>query len=558
MTPIQRFASGARRLVPAGLLSVSLTLAPSQPLAAQEPLPGVFSDVIDVRVVNVEAVVTDRRGNRVSGLAAADFRLLVDGDEVPIDYFSEVLGGQAVEAGGVPADAPQGLPSLVPGEPVGTSYLVFVDDFFPVQRDRNRVLEALAQQVPLLNPEDRMALVAFDGRKLTMLSSWSQSQAALERAIKEAIRRPAGGLERLAEQRKFLAGRAFATFERLVLTGGDPFQRLTPEERFYAELLIDQVKRLVSGASATLRSFAQPPGRKVMILLSGGWPFDPVQVSALDQRFAVLDSELDRGDELFRPLSDTANLLGYTLYPVDVPGLEGTGPDAGVAEAPDLGSVSALSPEQEAHYSLTYLAAKTGGRALLNARRINALGEAASDTRSYYWLGFTPRRSRDGKGHRIEVEVRRPDLKIRSRRGFLDFSRQAEVSAMVESTLLFGSAPSRGALPVEVGKPKPAGVGRMEAPLHLAIPVDAITVLPVGGRFVSELELRIAVLDEEGNQAEIPVIPLRLDGQAEPEPGGVIRYDTSVKLRKRRHEVVVALYDPASGRILSNRVEVKP
>ncbi|HEX6862889.1 MAG TPA: hypothetical protein VF414_08745, partial [Thermoanaerobaculia bacterium] len=66
-----------------------------------------FGESIDVRVVNVEAVVTDRRGNRVTGLTAGDFRLLVDGVEVPVDYFTEVAEGVALpaprSAEGVPA-----------------------------------------------------------------------------------------------------------------------------------------------------------------------------------------------------------------------------------------------------------------------------------------------------------------------------------------------------------------------------------------------------------------------------------------------------------------------
>ena len=43
----------------------------------------------------VEAVVTDRQGNRVTGLKPGDFRLEVDGKAVPIEYFNEVRGGQA-------------------------------------------------------------------------------------------------------------------------------------------------------------------------------------------------------------------------------------------------------------------------------------------------------------------------------------------------------------------------------------------------------------------------------------------------------------------------------
>jgi hypothetical protein len=47
-------------------------------------------------VVNLEVVVTDRDGLPVTGLTAGDFRLLVDGGETPIRYFTEVRGGDAV------------------------------------------------------------------------------------------------------------------------------------------------------------------------------------------------------------------------------------------------------------------------------------------------------------------------------------------------------------------------------------------------------------------------------------------------------------------------------
>lgn len=570
-----RIFSAGMGVTLAALLTAALAVLPA---AAQEPLPGIFGEVIDVRVVNIEVVVTDRDGNRVAGLGPEDFRLLVDGEVVPIDYFTEVLGGVAVEPEAeAPAAVPQGLPSVAAGKPVGTSYLVFVDDFFSIERDRNRVIDLLREQLPFLNPEDRMAIVAFDGRRLTMLSSWSQSQPELDRALREAGLRPAHGLQRVSEYRRVATTRGLGAFEEI-----SPFPeigyRLTPDERQYVSRLTDQIQRLISGASATLRSFAMPPGRKVMLLLAGGWPFDPAQLAAANRELPVLDLEFERGYELFEPLVNTANLLGYTIYPVDVPGLVANAADASVggtnvatpiggigsvpsgsnvAAAPEVGSGTFLD-EQEMHTSLYFIAEGTGGEALLNARRGNALAAAASDTRSYYWLGFTPKRQRDDEAHRIEVEVEGRGLRVRAREGFLDFSREAEVSAMVESTLLFGNAPSAGGLPLQVGEVKKAGRNRMEVPLTLAIPVDAITVLPVEGRYVAELELRIAVLDEEGNQAEIPVIPLTLEGDQEPSSGSFIRYDTTVKLRQQKHELVVALYDPASGRIVSNRAEVAP
>lgn len=67
--------------------------------ASDPPLPEVFGEFLDVRVVNIEVVVTDGAGRRVSGLEVADFVLTVDGREVPIEYFSEVASGAAREHG---------------------------------------------------------------------------------------------------------------------------------------------------------------------------------------------------------------------------------------------------------------------------------------------------------------------------------------------------------------------------------------------------------------------------------------------------------------------------
>src|SRR3954449_7059348 len=90
-----------RSSVPAiALLSVLgfgvLVAAEAGPADVPTQSPPVFGEEMDVRVVNVEAVVTDRQGNRVTGLKPADFRLRVDGKEVPLDYFSEVKEGRVL------------------------------------------------------------------------------------------------------------------------------------------------------------------------------------------------------------------------------------------------------------------------------------------------------------------------------------------------------------------------------------------------------------------------------------------------------------------------------
>src|SRR3954468_14043082 len=121
---------------------------------AQETPPA-FGESIDVRVVNVEAVVTDRQGKRVTGLKPSDFRLRVDGKEVPIEYFSEVEDGQALAApAGAPADKPEAQATVqgVTEGKVGTYYLVFIDDYFSIALHRDTVLKGLKADLGRLGP----------------------------------------------------------------------------------------------------------------------------------------------------------------------------------------------------------------------------------------------------------------------------------------------------------------------------------------------------------------------------------------------------------------------
>ena len=550
------------RMIPVLLGALAIPLAAQQPAAPEEPA-SIFGEQIDVRVVNVEVVVTDRQGNRVTGLGPGDFRLRVDGKEVPIQYFTEVRGGQAIaaDAAGSGQDAAvMGLPTLAPGTDVGTSYLVFIDDYFAIAPRRNEVLRELMEDLGRLGPEDRMAVVAFDGKRIDMLSNWSNSERELHRAFQVAMGRPSQGTNRLAEIRSFESARRIGSVGTFDTRSRAAFaQRLDLEELGYVEMLAGQLNRSVMATVGTLRGFGSPPGRKVMILLAGGWPFSPGDFAINNPNRPIMDREVPRGEELYRPIVDTANLLGYTLYSVDVPGVDPFGPDAGDGFPRDLDGGLNLR-EQEMHSTLDYVARQTGGKALLNGGRSEALQTAASDTRSYYWLGFTPERERNDKRHEIEVQVAREGLAVRARDGYFDLSRNTEVSMIVESALLFGNPPGAVSMPMQLGTPEAAGRKEMVVPISLAIPITSMTFVPYQGKFVAELELRVATLDEKGNRADVPTIPVRLTSETEPpkDATGHVRYDTKLRLRKIGQHLILAIFDPLTGKITTAEADVIP
>ncbi|HSS48809.1 MAG TPA: VWA domain-containing protein, partial [Thermoanaerobaculia bacterium] len=564
-----------RVLVPVISLSCALALGFGSVLAQQKTPPRpqeepVFGASVDVRVVNVEVVVTDKDGNRVRGLKPGDFRLKVDGKQVPVDYFSEVFGGQSVAppaAAGGTAPAAVAVPGAEPGGVVGTSYLVFIDDYFPIENQRNEVLKALKNDLSRLGPEDRMAIVAYDGGRLALVSNWSQSQAELAQAFDRAMARHTRGLDRVVELKRFAGNQALASSTVSTSapnfpdpTGGSPVDLnarmdntgLTPLETDYGKMLFRQEEGVIKAAARTLRTFASPPGRKVLLLLDGGWPYSIQSYIRGDAPIAA-SREFKDGETLMRVLTSTANLLGYTVYPIDVPGTSGAANDASVPGA--AGTAAASFRDQEIKGTLEFVAMETGGKELRNGNRMVALAEVAADTRSYYWLGFSPTWEHNDVRHKVDVTVDKPGLKVRSRDSFLDLSKKSEVTMMVESALLFGNVPGGAVLPMRVGTPAKTRNGT-EIPITLGLPSDVVTLVQMGNKYAAHAELRFAASDKNGNDSELPVVPLNITADHPARPGAFIKFETKLTLKGDANHLVAAVYDPVSGKVATAETDL--
>ena len=495
------------------------------PAAGQEsPLPDLFSDVIDVRVVNVEVVVTDRKGHRIRGLEPSDFELRVDRKPVPITYFTEIDDGYARSSvdGGTQASA-----SLAADEQMGTSYLIFIDDLHALRHHRNRVLRGLEQDLGLLSPVDRVAVVAFDGSSVSILLDWTNSGSRIIEALGKARGREAYGRPKQFD------------------LGTRP----------------DHIRRTVMAAATTIRSLADAPGRKVMLLLTQDWS-------------RTNDFRANRAsmENLYSPLVHTANRVGYSLYPIDLPGprpkprmVSSSYHDPvfglyGPRFRPNYtGRYAFPSYETEEHDVLRYLARQTGARAMLNSYRDRALSETVADTRSYYWLGFEAPGTEEDQLHRIKVRLpSHRGLRVRNRKHYRDTSRDTELSMRLESSLLLGGSPGADTLEVRFGTPRKTGLLAVTVPLQVTIPLDGVTLLPMDGRWMTELELRVAFLNRFGRLSMQPIRKIPVVKIDEPVPGDVLVYETELRMRKPRHRYVAAVYEPISGAILSASGQLGP
>ncbi|HKV10416.1 MAG TPA: VWA domain-containing protein [Thermoanaerobaculia bacterium] len=522
------------------LLAVLVLAALALPAVGQEPAD-TFGESIDVRVVNVEAVVTDRSGRRVGGLSAGDFRLLVDGREVPIEFFSEIVEGEAVSPPAEEESAETPAPAPVTARQ-GRSVLVFIDESFSVITHRNQVLRHMVEDLALLGPEDEMAVVAFDGLRIDRLSGWSGDTAALAEVFKAAAERPSWGI-RIVAARRSEAGSRELQAEAASQDGDDAF---SPGEIGSVSEIRDQARRMLApspaiysryvqvpeAASAALRAFAgEARGRKVLLYLSGG-PSSPA-------------------------LARDANQLGFTIYPVDVQGIDTTVISNDAASA-GPGPLLFDPTERLTEERLEALALATGGKVSLNGNRERALERAVEDTRAYYWLGFTPYWRGDNRSHSIRLEMRRRELTARSRKSFLDLSPMRETARRTEEILMLGGKAQSRLLRVELGTPEPAGARQVRIPVYLDVPFEALTPLPQAEGFAARAILSSGAVDKDGGRSGLTQVPLYLALPQAPAPGSFAKLTTTVTVRRAEQRLVFTLRDPVTDTVLWGETEFRP
>jgi VWFA-related protein len=517
-------------LVHASLLLTALAGLPAAAPAQQQNLPPdlatlreTFSDFLDVKAVHVDVVVTDEEGNRVPGLKAEDFRLLIEGEEMAIESFQEVRDREVVSASaGIPED-----------QALGNSYLIFIDEIFSQNHLRDEALQGIASDLRTLDPQDQVAIVAVNRERVQILSPWTRGGPALDDLLKRMIRHN-GSLANsgLRLERPDTAG------DRLLDAYQNHLDRLFAEQAIAlgvvsnAQRELDPNEKALTAATSALRAFSGVRGRKSLLLLSGGWMEVPKPIKGLSFKNA-------NSAALLQWLVDTASRLGFTVYPVYLVWEQGPGLIALIR-----------------HGSLTFTAVETGGK-LLRSGRNKHVEKVIVDTSAYYRLGFTF--TGDDKRRDIEVEVRRPGVKVRTPGSFAPLSRQAFVTQQVDSALLHGELVGMVSLTATAGELRKTADGRAELPVTVHIPIHEMTLLEQAGRRVGQLELRIAALADDGSRTVITAIPVWLVRDAEaPPPGEILRYNAAIEVEHKPQHVQVVLVDVISGRAFGGRIRVEP
>lgn len=374
----------------------------------------------------MDVVVSDKKGNPVTGLTTEDFQVYENGVPQTIASFD------AVEIAAAPAEKPAPRPKVSTnarkGERRGRTFVIVFDDIHLTPFTAQRAKAAMADFLRTETREgDRVTLVAAGGG-----AGWSTRMEAGRDEMIDLVKRlqgryfPDTGRDRMSDYEamrihvfrdEMMMNRVQRRFETAGLTTvmqqsrhvsgpravEDPFVTGRAAEVYFGATARNRIT--LEALERSLQALVGVQGRKSLILVSEGFIYDP---------------HLD----VFKRLVDASRRANTAIYFVNSRGLEGlplsmTAEFAAPLPPEDIGS--AFSESFETTEGSESLAADSGGFTVRNTNDLTSgFKRIADETRVHYLIGYNPTNAaRDGTFRKIQVKVRAgKGVQIRSRKGY--------------------------------------------------------------------------------------------------------------------------------------------
>lgn len=481
-----------------------LLMSPVLALPSSAQDSAIFTETINVEVVNVDVYVTDEKGRAVSGLTPEDFVLLQDGKPVELTNFEAIdETAPSPEAATVPQDQGAAL-AVAPPRAKPLNLVVFVDNHNLRPQTRNRVLKQL-----------RGFLQGFAGAQIMVVTHDLGLQIRKPLASKlDSFDDLFRTLSRLSTRGPLTDNFTRQTLERIQSYGCT--SEASVEARSYAQQIYNDTVNTLSALRRTMESLSGLEGRKAVLYVSDGLPLRPgedifLYLSKICGDISGNTFEADDVAAELRKVTTAANTYGVTFHTLEAAGLRGftsvSVESTNAFQTPTMDFVQNANVQD----TLFNLASETGGQAVLNANDLRVhLDHIARDLRTYYSLGYSPRQSGSGRIHNLRVEVKRPGLKARCRKTYRDSTPEERILARLDATLWHGIEDNRLGVQIDVGKAQPEGKGQYLVPVQVKIPVSSLTLLPQGDAHAGRFSVLVSSRDEDGRfsppqRVEVPV-----------------------------------------------------
>lgn len=442
---------------------------------------------VEVNYVEVDAFVTDAQGNPVTDLTANDFDVLEDGKPQKVSAFS--LVNIPIERAERPLFAGKPIePDVQTNEHLeGRIYLLVLDDIHTDFTRSPRVKAAARRFIEQNFGTNDLAAVVYTGR-----SDAAQDFTNNPRLLLQAIDKFNGRKLRSATIQRIESARTNPDTGNL--EPGDDIEQM--DRAFRARSVMNNIRRLAEFMAGVRGR------RKAMLLIGEGIDYNVFEATGVlgSTASAVL---LDTQDAIA-----AATRGNVSIYAIDPRGLV-VGDEDLITQSSTIGDADGRAMQSELRLSqdsLRVLASSTGGFAAVNRNDLNgAFDRIVAENSSYYMFGYySMNERRDGRFRKIEVRVKRPGLRVRSRNGYFEARGRrpnTTPSAKVSPALAEAIAsplPVNG-VPIKVFAAPYKGTAPDAAVAYVAeVDVNNFEFVEKDGTFSETLELINSATDSKG------------------------------------------------------------
>jgi len=484
-------------------MAITLQAQTAPPRTTPTPeanVPAPVTESVSVDITNIEVIVTDSKGHRVTGLTRDDFELRQDNVIQPITNFYAVDGQKVTLADGkvITLDS-QEAEKEAPRD-LKAHYIIYIDNLNIQPQNRNRMFKSLIAWVQRsIGPRAEAEVIVYN-RSLKMRQKFTAEPGPVV-GVLEDIERETGGGTPLASDRRDAVERIDQSKSASEAMG---------IARSYSQALRNDLEFTVDSFKNTLNGLAGLEGRKVLIYVSEGLPqtvgaelYDAIQrkyttASTLEQFENDLSSR-------YASIVQAANAVGVTIWALDATGLATDSFTS--AESKYIASrPSEFLSRQNMQGPIQLMAEQTGGMAAVNTNDWkDSLEELSKDFTSFYSLGYRSARSAADKPHSIEVSVKRKGLRVRSRKGLVEKSPETRVAEAVLSALDYPRDDNPLNISVRLDDTKPYDQSSWELPVHIVMPIGKLGLLPSGDHYEATYLVYLIVRDSSGDKSDLQI-----------------------------------------------------
>ena len=420
-----------------------------------------------VGLVLVDVVVTNNKGDAVTGLRKQDFEISEDGKPQTISTFEEHVGAPLTQIKLPPM--PPGVYTNFPVTKTADSVnVLLLDALNTPSRDQTYVHSQMLKYLKTIPPGTRVAIFTLASR-LRMLQGVTTDSSELLAALKSAQAGPQASpllpsdAENDANQQivDFMianSGGPASGAQTMAQAAVDPINAM---KQFIADSAVLQTEQRIGITLDALQQVARylstVPGRKNVIWFSGSFPVNVFPEPDLVDPFSFPQSF----QEDIRKTADLLTAGEVAIYPIAAEGLATD--SAYEANAKELGQKRPSMSSRDHvrglqagetnrdlnHSSMDELAEETGGKAFYNTNGLNdALTRVVNNGSRYYSLAYSSTNPKmDGKYRRIQVKLLKSKDTLAYRRGYY--------ADDLETTLAAGIKPDTDPLLMLMGRNLP-------------------------------------------------------------------------------------------------------